>query len=67
MNTLHPNMTAAKTLITSSDEAKAMGRWDAERGHRCNADAYDFADANSIAGSRLSGDYTYAYVTAKGL
>ncbi len=56
-----------KTLITSSDEAKEMGKWDAEHGNRCDANRYHFADENSIAGSRLSGDYTFAYVTAKGL
>jgi hypothetical protein len=71
MQILHPNMTDAKTLITSSDEAKAMGRWDAQRGGRCRPEAYTFAPdghpANSIAGSRMSGDYTFAYITAKGL
>jgi hypothetical protein len=67
MTTLHRNMTEAKTLITSSEEAKEAGRWDALNGQRLNTDAYAFADANSIAGSYLSGDYTYAFIQAKGL
>ncbi len=67
MQILTPAVAQAKTLITDADEAKAMGRWDAEQGIRCDAGRYAFSDENSIAGSRLSGDYTFAYVTAKGL
>jgi hypothetical protein len=67
MTTIHRSLTEAKTLIASSREAKEMGRWDAERGNPCQSDAYAFADDNSIAGGRFRGDYTYAYVCAKGL
>jgi hypothetical protein len=67
MQILTPAVAQAKTLITSSDEAKAMGRWDAEHGQRLDTSRYAFADENSIAGSRMSGDYTFAYITAKGL
>ena len=67
MQLYHPNMTEAKTLITTSDEAKQMGRWDAAQGNRCQSDAYAYADENSIHGSYLRGDYTYAYIQAKGL
>lgn len=60
------HVSEAKTLIATSDEAKAMGEWDAQQGMRCSPDAYVFADANSIHGSYLRGEYTYAYVSAKG-
>jgi hypothetical protein len=66
MEIVHPNLTEVKTLLATSDEAKEMGRWDAEHGNRCQSDAYAYADANSIHGSYLKGDYTLAYVTAKG-
>jgi hypothetical protein len=62
-----PDMSAVKTLISSSDEAKEMGKWDAILGQACNADAYLFADSNSIHGSYLRGEYTFAYLTEKGL
>jgi hypothetical protein len=57
----------AKVLISTQAEAQEAGRQDALAGLRCNTDAYHFADENSIAGSRLSGDYTFAYVVARGL
>jgi hypothetical protein len=56
-----------KTIISSSEEAKDMGAWDAAHGNRCQPDNYHFADANSIHGSYLRGEYTMAYVVAKGL
>jgi len=56
-----------KALISTSDEAKQMGRWDAEQGFSSQAAAYAYADENSIHGSYLRGDYTLAYVVAKGL
>lgn len=57
----------AKVYIADSEEAKEAGRQDALAGLTCDSSRYAFADANSIAGARLSGDYTFAYVSAKGL
>lgn len=67
MNTVHPNLMNAKTLIASSDEAKEMGRHDALAGLKCDPDAYHFAGENNVNPTRFRGDYTFAYVTAKGL
>jgi len=67
MEIVHPNLTEAKTLLSTSAEAKEQGRWDAERGQRCQAEAYAYADANSIHGSYLKGEYVHSYIMAKGL
>jgi hypothetical protein len=63
-----PNLFAgAACVIASSDEAKEMGRHDALAGLRCNPDAYVFAGENNVVQTRFRGDYTFAYVLAKGL
>lgn len=67
MNNLHQVLMEAKCFIATSEEAKEAGRQDALAGLPCDSSRYHFADANSIAGARLSGDYTFAYVLAKGL
>jgi hypothetical protein len=65
MQIITPAVAQAKTLITSSEAAKEMGRWDAERGCRCQSDAYAYAD--EWQAPYWQADYTFAFMTAKGL
>lgn len=55
-----------KTVIDSEDTARELGKWDAEHGLKCNADAYHFAGTQWELPHWRS-TYTGSYVKAKGL
>lgn len=54
-----------KTVIASQEDAIEMGKWDAEHGLPMQKDAYVYA--NEWDAPYWQADYTYAYITAKGL
>ena len=65
MSILPSAVTEVKVLISTSDEAKEMGRWDAEHGNRCQSGAYAYP--SEWEAPYFQADYTFAYIKAKGL